>query len=320
VKGCVEHAELNVYNGKAMASGFKSHDYEVKEFEAVGKLADLGLGFFNDISIPIYKGYFEIIFTINSNNNVICRWKKNNAARLPTERKIEIKNVYLRVPIIEYSSEARTNLINDLVSNSYFFEHTKWRCIQYLRVTGNSLNINITSAYKSVSNPVWAFVVFQTNRSNNQLKGNSIFYHTKVKNLWIEIAEKRYPDEFWDLNFDNNYYVLAYDAFQDYKRIFIKIDSIQYVNKKGFKSMYPIYSVDLSDQPRNISNVKSDFMLRFNFSKPIPAITGTEEGTTCYIILISNCSLLYELAKNKTTEKILNCLFFIECTLYKNSH
>jgi hypothetical protein len=178
----------------------------------------------------------------------------------------------------------------------------KWQYIQHLRVTGNSFNVNITNAYKGATNHVWAFIVFQTNRSNNQLKDSSIFDHSNVKNLWMEIREKRYPEESWDLDFDN-YYVLAYDAFQDFKRIFIKTDSIPYVDKKGFKSMYPIYSIDLSDQPRNISNVKSDIMLRVNFSKPIPALTGTEEGTTCYIILISNCSLLYEPAKNKIIEK-----------------
>jgi hypothetical protein len=80
--------------------------------------------------------------------------------------------------------------------------------------------------------------------------------------LWIEIAEKRYPEEFWDLDFDNNYYVLAYDAFQDFKRIFIKTDSIPYIDKKGFKSMYPIYSIDLSDQPENMPGTKSDIVMK----------------------------------------------------------
>jgi hypothetical protein len=200
VKGCVEHAGLNVYNGKAMTSGFKSHDYEVKQFEATGKLADLGLGFFNDINIPIYKGYFQIIFTRNSNNNVIHRRKglkddgTEDPSSLPPEGKVTINDFYLRVPIIEYSIEAKINLVNDLVSNSYFFEYKKWWCIQYPRVTGNSLNINITQACKSVSNPVWAFVVFQANRSNSQLKDNGNFDHTNVRNLWTEIAEKRYPE------------------------------------------------------------------------------------------------------------------------------
>jgi len=49
VKGCVEYPGLSVYNGKAITSGFKSRNYEVAQFEAVGSLGSLGLGFFNDI-------------------------------------------------------------------------------------------------------------------------------------------------------------------------------------------------------------------------------------------------------------------------------
>jgi hypothetical protein len=41
IKGCVEYPGLNVYNGKATTSGFKSHIYEFKQFEAVGKLGYL---------------------------------------------------------------------------------------------------------------------------------------------------------------------------------------------------------------------------------------------------------------------------------------
>jgi hypothetical protein len=76
IKGCVQYPGLNIYNGKAIKSSFETHSkYESKHIEAVGKLSDLGLGFFTDINIPIYKSNFEIIFTRNSDNNAIFRWK-----------------------------------------------------------------------------------------------------------------------------------------------------------------------------------------------------------------------------------------------------
>ena len=113
---------VNVYNGKAITSGFKSHNYEVSQFEAVGNLSNLRLEFFNDIKVPIYKGGFEIIFTRNSDNNVIYRWKDKkaegteDASTLPTEGKITMKSFYLRVPIIEYNSEAQIKLIKDFLT------------------------------------------------------------------------------------------------------------------------------------------------------------------------------------------------------------
>jgi hypothetical protein len=100
---------------------------------------------------------------------------------------------------------------------------------------------------------------------------------------------------------------LAYDDFQDFKKCFFKtdsppyIDSIPYVDKKGLKSMYPIYSADLTEQPENISNVKSNIMLHVDFNKDVSAPSGSDEGTICYII-VSNCLFHYEPAKNKITQ------------------
>ena len=51
------------------------------------------------------------------------------------------------------------------------------------RLQGQTLHINKTDIYRAVINPIWAFVVFQTNRLNDQLKNNSEFGHANVKNL-----------------------------------------------------------------------------------------------------------------------------------------
>ena len=116
-----------------------------------------------------------------------------------------------------------------------------------MQATGNNLNFDITNIYRTVNNPIWTFVVFQTDRSNNQQKDN-LFDHVNVKNLRINLGGKCYPEESLNLNFDNNYYCLAYIAFQDFRKFFIKTDSIPYFGKKDFKNLYPICSVDLSDQ------------------------------------------------------------------------
>ena len=113
---------------------------------------------------------------------------------------------------------------------------------------------------------------------------------------------KRYPDESLDLDWDNDHYSLAYGSFQDYKRTFIKIDSIPYIGKKYFKNLYSIYSVDLSDQTQKISDTTSNIILHVDFNKHIPEPTGTDEGTVCYIFVVSKYLLLYEPTKNKITE------------------
>jgi len=52
-----------------------------------------------------------------------------------------------------------------------------------MKVSGKTLHLDITNVLRNVTNPVWAFLVFQTNKSNSQLKDNSTFDHVDVKNL-----------------------------------------------------------------------------------------------------------------------------------------
>lgn len=82
-------------------------------------------------------------------------------------------------------------------------------------LSGETLQVDITNIYRNVTYPIREFV-FQTNKSNNELKDNSIFDHANVKNLWLEVGGKRYPEGPWELDFDN-YYVLVYEAFEDFR-------------------------------------------------------------------------------------------------------
>ena len=155
-------------------------------------------------------------------------------------------------------------------------------------------------------NPIWAFVIFQNNRLNNQQKDNSAFDHTNVKNLWIKLSGRRYPEESLNLDWDTGNYCLAYNAYLDYKRVFNEKedDLIPYVDMKYFKNSYPIYSINLTEQPKRISDVKSNIILNVDFNKAIPAPTGTDEGTVCYVIAVSKYLFLYEPIKNIIIEKI----------------
>jgi len=81
-------------------------------------------------------------------------------------------------------------------------------------------------------------------------------------------------------------------------------DSIPYVVLKSFKNQYPIYSLDLSDQPKRISDAKSNIILNVDFNKTVPAPSGTDDGTVCFVVVVSKYLLLYEPIKNRITEKI----------------
>jgi hypothetical protein len=71
--------------------------------------------------------------------------------------------------------------------------------------------------------------------------------------------------------------------------------------KKGFKSLYPIYSIDLTSQPQNVSGAKNSVILRAEFNTDVKGPSENDEGTLCYIVLVSKCMFCYEPSKNKIT-------------------
>lgn len=143
-----------------------------------------------------------------------------------------------------------------------------------------------------MDNPIWGFIVFQVGRDNNQEKDNSIFDHSDVKNIWLEVGRKRYPEENYDIDFKEDSFGEIYDAFRSYQKYYAKncvhpLDAVNYKNKA------PIYSFNLTFQPSKILSFKNNIIVNLQLSKKIT------DGTICYIILLSNILFNYDPIKNK---------------------
>jgi len=170
----------------------------------------------------------------------------------------------------------------------------------YIRILPCSIRRQVT--------PFGHLSVFKQPDQKNKQMDNSQFDYMNFKNLWFNIGGKRYPEDPRELDFDNGRYALAYDAFLNFQRRFFKTDSppymatIPYVDKNNFKSMYPIYSFDLTNQTESISNAKSKITLHVGFNKQVSPPGGANEGTICYIVVVPNCVVHYEPAKNKITK------------------
>ena len=127
--------------------------------------------------------------------------------------------------------------------------------------------------------------------------------------MWTEVCGRRYPEEPIDLDWDTDKFCFAYNAYLDYRRVFDKpTNSIPYMNIKIFKSLYPIYSIDLTDLPRKVTDVKSNIILHVDVNKTVEAPTGTDERTVCYIIVVSKSLLLYDPIKIRSLEKLIKLL------------
>jgi hypothetical protein len=77
----------------------------------------------------------------------------------------------------------------------------------------------------------------------------------------------------------------------------VNTNSVPYIDQKYFNNLCPIFSVELSNQPKKLFDVKSNTILHADFNKYIPEPTGTNEGRVCFIIAVSKYLLVYEPAK-----------------------
>ena len=69
--------------------------------------------------------------------------------------------------------------------------------------------------------PRFIIVGFQTDKSNQQIKNPAIFNHLSVRNIYVTLNAKRYPDTDYDNNFTTNQYSRIYgDAFLFRKKFF----------------------------------------------------------------------------------------------------
>lgn len=296
IKGTVSFALYN--NGPTINSGYQSnYTKNVHNFSVVGNLSNFALGFFKDVTYPIYKGNFDIIFTRNDVHFTIHKTSSEPKV------KIIIEEFLIKVRIITFDDISKIKLINELekLSNNkqYTFNFRSWQCIRNDKISGKNVNFNITNYYRNnLNKPLFGIVAFQTNKhdNSNQDQDCSIFSHCDVENIWFEVNGQKYPEELLNLDWENNDFSEAYEMLSDYKKLFAKNNELEYINPNQFKNMRPFFVIDLTKQPDNINKSIININLKCDFNKKIP------NNTICYICLISEARFAYDFINNTINE------------------
>ncbi|KAG8333735.1 hypothetical protein J6590_104400 [Homalodisca vitripennis] len=182
INGIVSYS--NTQKQSLSSSGFSSSFTGGGKFEALGTLGHLGLGFFDHLCYPMYKGGFEITFTRNEDNDALFHWKgAGSTATDPSDGKIVIESFVLRVPIVDYTITSKIQLIDGLKhlsdKDALVYNFFQWQCIDKRGVLGSSFSSDITSVYRNVYNPRFVIIALHTNRTKRVLnfKVHFHFFH-----------------------------------------------------------------------------------------------------------------------------------------------
>lgn len=283
------------------ACGFNSKFVGGGRFEVLCSLGHLGLGFFDHMRYPMFKGGFEITFTRADDNDALYHWKGNSATAVdPDDGKVIIESFVLRVPLIDYTATAKIQLIDRLKQLSdkggLVYNFYQWQCIDKKGVFGSSFSFDITSLYRNVYNPRFVIVALQTNRNNDQKKDPSRFDSCNIKNVCVKINGERYPQEMQNIDILKQKHAILYDQYQTFRKINfgdneVILDNVDFVTK------WPLLVIDTHLHPPSTDRSRSDIQIELDFTNPI-ASPVANTGTTAYVVVVSGVHFSYDITRN----------------------
>ena len=133
--------------------------------------------------------------------------------------------------------------------------------------------------------PRFIIVGFQTNKNNNQETNPAIFDHCRVRNIYVTLNAKRYPDTDYENDFRNNNFSRIYGDAATFRKKFYNIDEILSnpgINPETYKNLFPLFVFDVTKQSEKLKTSVSDIHIKAFFDvNPGP-------NTMAYAVIISD--------------------------------
>ena len=116
--------------------------------------------------------------------------------------------------------------------------------------------------------PRFIIVGFQTDKSNQQIRNPAIFNHLSVRNIYVTLNAKRYPDTDYNNNFTTNQYSRIYGDASLFRKKFFNMDEL--VSNSGiepiaYKNIFPLFLFDVSKQSEKLKTSVSDIHIKATF-------------------------------------------------------
>ena len=136
--------------------------------------------------------------------------------------------------------------------------------------------------------PRFIIVGFQTDKNNDQTKNPAIFDHCTIKNIYVTLNAKRYPDTDYDNNFITNQYSRLYGDATLFRKKFYDMDELvsnSGIEPTGYKYIFPLFLFDVSKQSEKLKTSVSDIHIKASFAN-VPNIPPA--NTMAYAVIISD--------------------------------
>ena len=134
--------------------------------------------------------------------------------------------------------------------------------------------------------PRFIIVGFQTEKHNDQTKNPAIFDHCEVRNIYVTLNAKRYPDTDYENNFTINNFSRIYGDAALFRKKFYNMDELisnTGINPVNYKNLYPLFVFDVTKQSEKLKTSVSDIHIKASFNGDNP-----QAETIAYAVIISD--------------------------------
>ena len=248
-------------------------------------------GFCEDYKKIIYGMQQRLTLTRTGDNNAIIRGKKDGvndgAAKILYDAgRINLKNIRWFMPHVIPSDAYRLQL--DKIIERKEKIPVGYRMLQCDNAPVPRDNISFTWRLGVKSSPdIPRFIVvgFQSGKNDNQEQNTAIFDHCNVRNIYVTLNAKRYPDTDYENNFGNNNYSRIYGDAALFRKKFFNMDELvsnSGIDPLNYKELFPLFVFDVSKQSEKLKTSVSDIHIKASFNNAVPV------NTMAYAVIISD--------------------------------
>ena len=279
-------ADNNIAN-KADNKGFeKRHDYIIKKANPKGTFSfkiplKHFLGFCEDYKKILYGMQQRLTLTRTNDDNAIFRTNVTEAGVVKIER------IRWFMPHVIPSDAYRLQLDKIIEKKEKIpVGYRMLQCDSTQVPEGNTTFTWRLGVKSSPDIPRFIIVGFQSGKNNNQETNPAIFDNLNVRNIYVTLNAKRYPDTDYDNDFTKNQYSRIYGDAALFRKKFYNMDEL--VSNSGidpinYKDLFPLYVFDVTKQSEKLKTSVSDIHIKAFFNG-----AGVAANTMAYAVIISD--------------------------------
>ena len=227
------------------------------------------LGFCEDYKKILYGMQQRLTLTRTDDNNAIFRGQNaaNNAA--VGNGKIRIDKIKWFMPHVIPSDAYRLQL-NKIIERKEKIP-VGYRMLQCDNSPVPPASTSFTwrlGVKSSPDIPRFIIVGFQTDKNNSQERNPAIFDHCEVRNIYVTLNAKRYPDTDYENDFTINKFSRIYGDATTFRKKFYNMDELvsnSGINPINYKKLFPLFVFDVTKQSEKLKTSVCDIHIKASF-------------------------------------------------------